>query len=265
MLEFYCLLRYKASTDLRNAILNNMLVNLSGHLGAWIEGDLMQEHYNRWLEDMVTKRGGNFDDKFYRHTISPNINHFLRIKEIVKAAFDLQSRSKTHTSLHLRAESTLLLTMYKETELHHFRSKRSMGHAAKNHFDIGYSRLQSGKLAEFVWKTTAYADVVAGVQAAKKKDASGAGQAGMGLPTVEVLLERFEMMQNEKGSPSDSGDSDSNSTSSNESEPDGTQASHAHSRTSTDTSSSTSDSDIDVSDKQLSSGSYRSMYIDPVT
>jgi hypothetical protein len=103
-----------------------------------------------------------------------------------------------------------------------------------------------------------------GVQAAKKKDASGAGQAGMGLPTVEVLLERFEMMQNEKGSPSDS-DSDSNSTSSNESEPDGTQASQAHSRTSTDTSSSTLDSDIDVSNKQLSSGSYRSMYIDPVT
>jgi hypothetical protein len=43
-----------------------MLMNLSGHLGAWIEGDLMQEHYNRWLEDMVTKRGGDFDDEFYR-------------------------------------------------------------------------------------------------------------------------------------------------------------------------------------------------------
>jgi len=130
----------------------------------------MQEHYNRWLEDMVTKRGGEFDDDFYRKTIAPNVNHFLRIKEVIEGAFGLEARSKAHTSPHLRDESKVLLTMYKETELHRFRSTRSMGHAAKNQFNIGYNRLQSGKLAEFIRKTTAYADIIADVQKAKRKD-----------------------------------------------------------------------------------------------
>jgi hypothetical protein len=79
-------------------------VNVSGELGRWIEADLLQEHYNCWLEDMVKKRGGDFDDDFYRHTLSPNIDHFLRIKEEIEDAFTLHSRGKTHTSPHLRHE-----------------------------------------------------------------------------------------------------------------------------------------------------------------
>ncbi|EDR00803.1 uncharacterized protein LACBIDRAFT_333858 [Laccaria bicolor S238N-H82] len=59
LLEVYCLLRYEASRDLRDVILNNWLVNVTGELGKWIEGDLLQEHYNRWLEDMVKKRDEN--------------------------------------------------------------------------------------------------------------------------------------------------------------------------------------------------------------
>jgi len=57
--------------------------------------DLLQEHYNRWLEDMVKKRGGDFDDNFYRNTHSPNVEHFLRIKEEIENAFDLTNRGKT--------------------------------------------------------------------------------------------------------------------------------------------------------------------------
>jgi len=77
LLEVHCLLRYEASQDLRDGILNNWLVNITGEVGKWIEADLLQEHYNRWLEDMVKKRGGDFDDKFYHHTLSPNVDHFL--------------------------------------------------------------------------------------------------------------------------------------------------------------------------------------------
>ncbi len=69
LLEMYCLFRYEASGDLKDAIWNNWLVNLTGELGSWIEADLLQEHYNRWLEDMVGKHRGNFDDTFYRQTI----------------------------------------------------------------------------------------------------------------------------------------------------------------------------------------------------
>ena len=65
LLEVYCLLRYKASQDLRDAILNNWLVNITGELRKWIEANLLQEHYNCWLEDMVKKRGRDFDNNFY--------------------------------------------------------------------------------------------------------------------------------------------------------------------------------------------------------
>ncbi|KAJ7020892.1 hypothetical protein C8F04DRAFT_1224175 [Mycena alexandri] len=162
MLDLYALLQFECSPKLKRALLNNWLISLRGILGTFIEGDLMQEHYNRWLEDMVRRRGGDFDDKFYRETISPNVQHFLEMKENVESAFELKRRGKAHTSPHLRDETRILLRMYEEEELHSFRSKRSMGHAAVNRFDRGYQRLQAGKLAEFLTDSAEYASMLRG-------------------------------------------------------------------------------------------------------
>jgi len=170
LLEVYCFLRYEASKDLHDGILNNWLVNITGELGKWIEGDLLQEHYNRWLEDQVQKRGGDFDDKFYRSTLSPNVNHFLRIKEEIENAFDLSSRAKTHTSPHLQDELRLLLIMFMEENLHLFCSGRTLGHAAFNQLNHGFDRLQIGKLDDFIRNTTVYADVLADILAFKQAD-----------------------------------------------------------------------------------------------
>ena len=60
LLEVYCMLRYEASLDLRNAILNNWLVNIKGELGHWMPVDQHQEHYNLWLQQMRKKHGGEF-------------------------------------------------------------------------------------------------------------------------------------------------------------------------------------------------------------
>ncbi|KAJ6447711.1 hypothetical protein C8R47DRAFT_953425, partial [Mycena vitilis] len=75
---------------------------------------------------------------------------FLKIKEDIETAFDLKRRSKAHTSPHLRDETQVLLRMYKEEELHLFRSGRTMDHAAVNRLDRGYQRLEGGKLDEFL-------------------------------------------------------------------------------------------------------------------
>ncbi|KAK6996216.1 hypothetical protein R3P38DRAFT_3329591 [Favolaschia claudopus] len=158
LLEVYCLLRYEASKGLRDTILNNWLLNIKGELGRWLPGDQHQEHYNRWLEDMVPRHGGEFDDPFYRKTISPNVHHFLQIKEEVEAAFDLKKRSQTHTSPDIHDELTLLLRLFKEEEVHMFRSGRSMGHAAVNQFARGMRRLDAGKLDKFLKKSTAHGD-----------------------------------------------------------------------------------------------------------
>ncbi|KZP25600.1 hypothetical protein FIBSPDRAFT_1041245 [Athelia psychrophila] len=199
MLDMYCLFKYEASQDLSNAILQNMLVNVTGELGKCIEGDLLQEHYNRWLEDMVSKKGGNFDDKFYRQTLAPNVNHFLRIKEQLESAFNLKARSKAHTSPHLRNEYQRLLAMYKEEELHLFRSGRSLGHAAVNHFGRGYKRLEEGRIATYIKKTTAYASIMADARALNDRNQQEAdASTRQPSPPLEQLLHGAMQIERER-------------------------------------------------------------------
>jgi hypothetical protein len=78
----------------------------------------------------------------------------------MESAFELKRRGKAHTSTHLRDETKILLHVYKEEELHYFRSGRSMGHAAGNRFDRGYQCLRQGKMAEFLEEGAAYADIL---------------------------------------------------------------------------------------------------------
>ncbi|KAJ7815739.1 hypothetical protein B0H14DRAFT_3111793 [Mycena olivaceomarginata] len=158
LLEVYCLLCYEASKDLKNAILNNWLLNIKGELGRWLPGDQHQEHYNKWTEYMMKKHGGEFDEPFYRQTISPNVHHFLLIKEEVETSFDFQSRGQTHTSPSLSDELGLLLRVFKEEEVHLFRSGRSLGHAAVNQFARGWRRLDEEKLNTFLTKSTVHGD-----------------------------------------------------------------------------------------------------------
>ncbi|KAJ7933573.1 hypothetical protein B0H13DRAFT_1856078 [Mycena leptocephala] len=79
---------------------------------------------------------------------------------LVETAFELKRRSKAHPSPHLRDETKVLLRLYQEEELHHFRSGRSMGHAAVNRFDRGYQRLDNEKMAEYLQRSKEYADVL---------------------------------------------------------------------------------------------------------
>ncbi|KAJ7321910.1 hypothetical protein DFH08DRAFT_712721 [Mycena albidolilacea] len=165
MLDLYALLEFECSPDLKEALLNNWLMRL---LRTWLEGNLMQEHNNRWLEDMIRRRGGNFDDKFYRQTLSPNVRNFIRLKEDIESAFELKRRGKAHTSPHLRNETKVLLRLYKEEELHLFRSTRSMGHAAVNRFDRGYRRLEGGKLDEYLAQSAEYANLLADMERVRR-------------------------------------------------------------------------------------------------
>ncbi|KAF7371712.1 hypothetical protein MVEN_00027700 [Mycena venus] len=160
MLDLYALLEFECSPELKEALLNNWLINRCGELGKFIEGDLMQEWNNRWLSNFSGQRGGDYDDKFYRETIAPNVLPFLKIKEDMESAFELKRRSKSHTSPHLRDETKILLQLYKDEELHSFRSGHSMGHAAVNQFDRGYQRLEDGKLAEYLEHSVEYAKLL---------------------------------------------------------------------------------------------------------
>ncbi|KAJ7867127.1 hypothetical protein B0H13DRAFT_2236750 [Mycena leptocephala] len=167
LLETYCLHRYEASADFSDAMLNNWLVSLRGH--KYIECDWAQEDFNKWLEEMVEHKGGDFDDHFYRHTLAPNVMHFLRMKEKMETAFELKPRGKTHGAPHLRNEFQQLLRMHKEDQLHLFRPGRTMGHAALNFYQRGYEKLDDTRLAKFIHDSTAYSDIVKDVLDGKEK------------------------------------------------------------------------------------------------
>ncbi|KAJ7703927.1 hypothetical protein B0H17DRAFT_1193860 [Mycena rosella] len=92
MLDLYALLEFECSPELKEALLNNWLMTLCGEIGTFVEGDIMQEWNNRWLTQISGQRGGDFDEKFYRKTIAPNVLHFLQIKEDIESAFDLKHR-----------------------------------------------------------------------------------------------------------------------------------------------------------------------------
>ncbi|THU99509.1 hypothetical protein K435DRAFT_939012 [Dendrothele bispora CBS 962.96] len=160
LLEMYCLFRYKSSKDLKDAIWNNWLVNVTGEVGKWIPDDLLQEHYNRWLEELLKKSNGDFDNQFLRKVISPNVEFFLRLKEEFETALGLHHRSKSHTSPHLRAEYQQLLTMYREDKLHVFQKGRSMGHAATDLFNEGVKKLKLGSLKAFLDKESNLVEVL---------------------------------------------------------------------------------------------------------
>jgi hypothetical protein len=183
MLELYCLFKYEASKDLKDAIWNNWLVNLSSEVGKYIERDLLQEHYNKWQEDMVKKHGGRFDDKFYRSTISPNVQHILNIKEAFESAFELSRRTKGHTSPHLSPEYQTLLVMYVAEQLHYFRSGRSMGHCANNYMDAGYNDLEKS-IHGFLKKTLADADMIIAILEQRKRDMNSAQSTAANTTSV---------------------------------------------------------------------------------
>ncbi|KAJ7458253.1 hypothetical protein FB451DRAFT_1406554 [Mycena latifolia] len=167
LLETYCLHRYEASKDFSDAMLNNWLISTTGH--KYVELDWSQEYFNKWLEEMVEHKGGDFDDRFYRHTLAPNVNHFLRIKQM-ETAFELKPRSKTHGAPHLRNEFQNLLRMHREDELHLFRPGRTMGHASLNFFERGYEKLEDNRIAKFIQESTAYSDITKDVLNGEEHD-----------------------------------------------------------------------------------------------
>jgi hypothetical protein len=119
---------------------------------------------------MMKKHGGEFDEPFYRQTISPNVHHFLLIKEEVETSFDFQSRGQTHTSPSLSDELALLLRVFKEEEVHLFRSGRSLGHAAVNQFARGWRRLDEEKLDAFLTKSTVHGDFLQDIRGLAEVD-----------------------------------------------------------------------------------------------
>jgi hypothetical protein len=95
----------------------NWVVNLHGQPGMFIEMDLMQEHFNFWLEDMAQHKGKGFEEPFYRWVLSVNVHHFLHLKDEMENIVFLKARTKKHSAPHLNNELKAIMSHLRDAEV----------------------------------------------------------------------------------------------------------------------------------------------------
>ena len=155
LLEMIVKLELESSPQLKQAILRLSLVNLTGEEGHFSAGDFIQEYFNRLLEAVVQKKGVEYGDNFVRNIWSRNLHHIARLKSTWLEGVGLASRSNRHTNAKTTAEIKILMQVYQETELHSFRSGRTMDTVLFfDDFQTGARKLREGKLKRWITKTT---------------------------------------------------------------------------------------------------------------
>jgi hypothetical protein len=176
LLDLYCLFEFEATPELKDAILHNWVVNLTGKN---VPDDQMQEWHNKFHENMVPKHGGSFDDPFFRETISPNVNFFQRLKEEMEKAFGLTAHRKTHTSAAVTSEICALMAMYRRENVHLFCEGRCLGHKVKDLINNGYTTLEKAKMADFQQTSTERAEVLAMIHRYCQNDSAPESQGNL--------------------------------------------------------------------------------------
>lgn len=118
--------------------------------------DLMQEHFNFWLEEMVQHKGKEFDEPFYRYLLSMNVHHFLRLKEEMEEVVSLKARGKKHGEAHQRHELKVMMDRLRGAQVHRYRPGRSYGFEAVDDLGRGLEMLKKDKIKNFIARTTAH-------------------------------------------------------------------------------------------------------------
>lgn len=153
LLEMITDLELESSSELRHAVLRLTLVNLTGQEGHWSAGDFVQEYFNRLLEAIVQRKGVEYGDTFIRQTWARNLHHVGRLKLSWMEGAGLKRRSTKHQGAKKDAEIRILMDLYRETELHSFRSGRSLDNEPYiDDFQKGTEKLE-GKLPKWLKKT----------------------------------------------------------------------------------------------------------------
>ena len=154
LMELFCNFKWEWSELLIDAIQKNWVVNLKGQQGHFIEMDLMQEHFNFWLEDLAQHKGKQFDDVFYREVLSMNVNNFLNLKDEMEESVTLKRRSKSHGASHLDNELRVVMNNLRGEEAESYRPGRNFATINCDDLTEGTKTLQGGKVHDFITKST---------------------------------------------------------------------------------------------------------------
>jgi hypothetical protein len=153
LLEIACNFKYEYPPDLREAIINNYLVNPSGLPGHWQAGDLLQEHHNLKIKTIFNSKNSDFDDPFLRESISLNVTGFSKVEESLMEHLDLTRTDKRHAAAKRRGDINVLGTHFEKENILGFVPNRSQPYEVADMIGVGYSRLAGGALQSFLDRT----------------------------------------------------------------------------------------------------------------
>ena len=146
---------YEFPPALRDAILNNYLVNPSGLEGHWHELDLLQEHFNFWLKRLFNTKSFDFDSRFLREVVGLNLRGFSDLRDFMFKVFGLKSPGRSHTDADRTPDINRLGAHYREDGVLRFHRGRTQPYKVVNEYSDGYEKLRDGQLQTFLERTVA--------------------------------------------------------------------------------------------------------------
>ena len=125
-------------------------------MGRFVAGDKFQEQLQDEMYEHIGRKDRGFEEDYMRKVIAPNAYRFVLIKKSVTEGLGLTQRTGKHSEPHTNAETTKLLEVYKDNQLHLFRKGRTYGTDLRKVDDLGrgVQRLMDGKLASWIKDTT---------------------------------------------------------------------------------------------------------------
>ncbi|KAG8698973.1 hypothetical protein FRC08_005593 [Ceratobasidium sp. 394] len=133
---------YAWPKPLRDLILSNMLVNMTGKKNGWKETDLLQEHINYWIKVVYKARGPNASWTWLEN-ISSCVTTLRRLADEMNTSFG-SPNSNHHTTPSIQADLDALLKHLVEEHIHTPDSNRrfsSQALQAKDVLVLGFQSL----------------------------------------------------------------------------------------------------------------------------
>ncbi|KDN44992.1 hypothetical protein RSAG8_05165, partial [Rhizoctonia solani AG-8 WAC10335] len=124
LLEWECKFQYEYPEKLKQALMENYLVNPSGQSGHWQAGDLLQEHHNKKIKEIQNSKVGEYDDPFIRESVSLNISGLAQLEDRMFDELELTRTSKRHAAAKLKGDINVLGSHFEKERVLEFAPHR---------------------------------------------------------------------------------------------------------------------------------------------
>jgi hypothetical protein len=135
---------------MKEALLDNYLVNLSGKPGAFHACDLLQEHLNFKLKAIFNNKTHAFDSSFLKEAVSLNIVQLNDLQKGWPTQLGLADICPGQPDADLHADINHLGCAYLAGSLHVYDSLQTQSYLSHDAFAAGGEKLKCGASQSFL-------------------------------------------------------------------------------------------------------------------